>query len=144
MIKTYFLNRSKSKSLTAKIRDAERKVLNSQRRVGVRTATLIRNIHQQMTAPATLLLAGGIGFIIGELTKRQTTNNRDATNKQRTAETMPLRTALNLFTSVHILYTALPIAWIIKSFHQPGSSGRQATERQSRPVAAGNRRRSSR
>jgi hypothetical protein len=91
-----------------------------------------------------LLLAGGIGFIIGELTKRQTTNNRDTTNKQLTAETTPLRTALNLFTSVHTLYTALPIAWIIKSFHQPGSSGRQATERQSRPVAAGNRSRSSR
>lgn len=145
MMKAYLLNRSKSKSLTAQIRDTEQQLLKRQEVVGDRAATLIRKIHQQLTAPSTLLMTVGIGFIIGELTKRQTTNNTDTVNKQRTTETSPLRTALNLMTSVHTLYTALPIAWIMKSFYQPGSSDRQATERQARrPVAAGNCRRSSR
>jgi hypothetical protein len=140
---------SKPKSLTAQIRDAERQVLKRQRGVGVRAATLIRKIHQQMTAPTTLLMAGGIGFIIGELTTRQTPNSRGTADKPRTAETTPLRIALNLMTSVHTLYTALPIAWIIKSFHQPGASGRQAPERQSHQAptafgAAASRRRSRR
>jgi len=72
-----------------------------QQGVGVRAATLIKKIHQEITAPSTLLLAGGIGFIIGELTKPQTTNIRDTANKQSATETSPLRTALNLITSVH-------------------------------------------
>ncbi len=144
MIKTYLSSVSKAKSLTAQIRDAERRVLSSQQRVGVRTATLIRNIHQQMTAPATLLLAGGLGFILGELTKGKNLNSCGTADKSRTSETTPLRTALNLLTSVHALYTALPIAWIMKSFYQLGPSDRQATERQARPVAAGNCGKSSR
>ncbi|MGZ8223300.1 MAG: hypothetical protein ACXWT0_16795, partial [Methylobacter sp.] len=80
------------KSLTAQIRDAERQVLNRQRGIGVRTATLVRKTHQQMTAPESLLLAGGIGFIIGELTKRQTLKVRSTADKPRAAETTPLRT----------------------------------------------------
>jgi hypothetical protein len=148
-MKTYSPSVSKPKSLAAQIRDAERQVLKRQQGVGVRTTTLVREIHQQMTAPATLLLAGGIGFIIGELTKRQTTNSRGATDKPRAAETSPLTTALNLIGSAHTLYMALPIAWIMKSFNQPRTSGCQASKRQSRPVpasssAAGNPRRSRR
>jgi hypothetical protein len=135
MIKAYLLKRNKSKSLTAQIRDAEREVWNRQRRVGVCTATLIQKIQQQMTAPANLLLAGGIGFILGELTQRQTAKSRGAADKPRAAETTPLMTALNLMTSVHTLYTALPLAWMMKSFYQPGKSGR-AYERQFQPVAA--------
>ena len=118
MIKAYLLKRNKSKSLRAQIRAAERELLNRQHRVGVRTATLVQNIHHQVTAPATLLLASGIGFILGELTQRQTTKSRGAAGKLRTTETTPLRTALNLMTSIHTLYTALPLAWMMKSFHQ--------------------------
>ena len=133
MMAAWIPNRSKPKSLTARIRDAERRVSNRQRGVGVRTATLVRKIHQQMTAPASLLLAGGIGFIIGELTKRQTAQFRGTADKPRAAETTPLRTALNLLTSAHTLYTALPLAWMIKSFRQPGASGK-ARKRRSHPV----------
>ncbi|MFZ2168541.1 MAG: hypothetical protein WAW61_02775 [Methylococcaceae bacterium] len=146
MMKAYLPSVSNPKSLVAQIRDAERQVLNRRQEVGVRASTLIQKIHQQMTAPATLLLAGGIGFIIGELTKRHPPNNRGTTGKSRTAETSPLTTALNLITSVRTLYMALPIAWIMKSFKQPGASGRQAPKWQSQPVpdtfdAVGNRRR---
>ena len=149
MIRVYLSSVSKSRSLTAQIRAAEQQIVIRQQGVGVRTATLIKKIHQEITAPSTLLLAGGIGFIIGELTRRQTTNIRDTANKQNTTETSPLRTALNLLTSVHTLYTALPIAWMIKSFKKPRGSSRQVPERQSQPVSAAsgavsNRRRSRR
>jgi len=78
------------KSLTAQINAAERQVLNRQQEVGIRTTTLVRKIHQQMTAPATLLLAGGIGFIIGELTKRQTSKKRPGTvDKPQATENSP-------------------------------------------------------
>ena len=128
-------NRSKSKSLTAQIRDAEQQVLNRQQGVGVRTAALVRKIHQQMTAPATLLLAGGIGFIVGELTQHPSPAFPGTANKPRPAETTPWRTALNLLASAHTLYTALPLAWLMKSSRPPGAS-RPAPQRRDRPVAA--------
>jgi hypothetical protein len=143
-MKDYLSSVSKPKSLATHIREAERQVLIRQRCVDVRAATLVRTIHQQLTAPATLLLAGGVGFIIGELTKRQALNGHDIAGKPRIAETPPLRIALNLMTSVHTLYTALPIAWMIKSFYKPDSPERQATGGQARPVAAGDCGRSSR
>ncbi len=118
MIKTYLLKRNKPRSLRTQIKAVERELLNRQQRTGVRTATLVRKIQQQMTAPATLLLAGGIGFILGEFTQRQTAKSRGAADKLRTSETTPLRTALNLITSIHALYTALPLAWMMRSFHQ--------------------------
>ena len=149
MIRVYVSSVSKSRSLTAQIRAAEQQIVIRQQGVGVRTATLIKKIHQEITAPSTLLLAGGIGFIIGELTRRQTTNIRDTANKQNTTETSPLRTALNLITSVHTLYMALPIAWKVKFFGKPGTSSRQVSQQQSQPVSAAsdsadNRRRSRR
>jgi hypothetical protein len=149
MIRVYVSSVSKSRSLTAQIRAAEQQIVIRQQGVGVRTATLIKKIHQEITAPSTLLLAGGIGFIIGELTRRQTTNIRDTANQQNTTETSPLRTALNLITSVHTLYMALPIAWKVKFFGKPGTSSRQVSQQQAQPVSAAsdsadNRRRSRR
>jgi len=139
MSRTYLPSVRKSGSLESKISDVERQVLQRQQRVGIRTTTLIQKIHQQMTAPATLLLAGGIGFIMGELTARQTPNSGGNADKPRAAETSPLTTALNLITSVRTLYMALPIAWIMKSFNQPGASGRQASNRQSHPAYSNRR-----
>jgi hypothetical protein len=137
MIRVYYLSSvSKSTSLSAQIRAAEQQIFIRQHAVGVRTATLIKKIHQEITTPSTLLLVAGIGFIIGELTKRQTTNIRHTANKQNTTETSPLRTALNLLASVHTLYTALPIAWMLKSFQKPRGSSRQAPERHSQPESA--------
>lgn len=117
MMADYLPNRYTPKSLTAQIRVAERQVLNRQREVGVRADSLISKIHQQMTAPATILLAGGAGFVLGELTgKRLMSDSRGAADKPRVTETSPLRIALNLMTSVHTLYTALPLAWMMKSY----------------------------
>jgi hypothetical protein len=90
---------------------------------------------------------GGIGFIIGEHAKRQITKSTNTANKQRTAETSPLRTALNLITSVHTLYMALPIAWKVKFFGKLVTSNRQVSQLQAQSVptasdSADNRRRS--
>ncbi len=130
-------------SLTAQINAAELQVLNRRQEVGIRTATLVRKIHQQMTAPSTLLLAGGIGFMIGELTKRQTPKPRDTVDKPHATVTTPLKIALNLMTSARALYTALPLAWMMKSYCQPDASG-QTPSRHSQPMttsrAAHNRR----
>ncbi len=141
MFKTKLSSVSKSKSLTAQIRDAEQKILIRHRGAGVRATILIKKIHQEMTAPSTLLLAGGIGYIIGELTKRQTTNSPDATNKQSAVQISPLKTALNLITLTHSLYIALPVSWKSKLFHQFCASGRQTPERQNQPTSAANLRR---
>ncbi|MBE0436479.1 MAG: hypothetical protein IBX56_11820 [Methylomicrobium sp.] len=124
----YRQKQSVSRSLKHRIRDAEAQLLNRQRKIDTRSATLIRNIRQQITAPSTLLLAGGIGFIIGEITKRHDSKQRDTTDKPVAAETSPLKTALSLMGSMRTLYTALlPLAWIIKSYHQPGETKSQAS-----------------
>ncbi|QSA97745.1 hypothetical protein [Methylococcus sp. EFPC2] len=123
MMATYFSNRSKSKFLTAQIRDAERQVMYRRQAVGDRYATLVQTTHQQMTAPASLLLAAGIGFIIGELTRRQSTSLRIAADKAPATETTPLTSALNLFTTVRTLYMALPLAWLMKLLRSLGAPG---------------------
>ena len=94
------------------------------RGAGFRADTLIKKIHQEMTAPSTLLLTVGIGFIIGELTKRQPSKLDGSGYKTEDAGISPMQVAINLVTSIQTLYTALPIVWMIKTFVQPDSSGR--------------------
>ncbi|ESS73574.1 hypothetical protein MGMO_16c00080 [Methyloglobulus morosus KoM1] len=133
MMASHFLNRSKANALATRIRDAERQVVNRQRRINIRTDTLVRNIEQQMTAPTTLLLVSGAGFIIGELTKCQPVKSRGTSDKIVNAETSPLRIAFNLITSIQTLYTALPMVWIVKTFFQPDTSS-QSHENQFQPT----------
>lgn len=122
-------------SLTAQINAAERQVLNRQQQARIRKATLVRKIHRQMTAPATLLLAAGIGFIIGELTKRPRPKLHGTDGKPQVAESSPLRIALNLITSARTLYTALPLAWMMKPYFQSAAST-QSPKWQSHRIAA--------
>ncbi|MCX7099711.1 MAG: hypothetical protein NTV43_17600 [Methylococcales bacterium] len=116
MIKAYWQNRGKAQALSAQIRLAEQQVSARQDKINVRSVTLIRTIHQQLSSPASLLLAGILGFMVGEL-------SRPCTNPHpnNTPETSPLKTALSLFASVRTLYTALPVAWMIKSYRQSGA-----------------------
>jgi hypothetical protein len=133
MMAHYWLNRSKSKYLATQIHDAERQVLIRHDRIAVCTTALVDNLHQEMTAPTTLWLAGGFGFILGELTRRQTKKIAGTASKPPRAQTSPVIIALKLLTSIQTLYTALPIAWIFRAFHK----SRTATpipERQSAPL----------
>jgi hypothetical protein len=126
-MRTWPLNRSQANSLATQIRDAERQAQDRQRIIKVRTDVLVRTIHQQMTAPTTLLLASGAGFLMGELTKRQPAKVDSSGHKIGVSGISPLKVALNLVTSIQTLYTALPIVWIMKTFVQTGSAGQSAT-----------------
>ena len=121
---TRLINLCKANSLATQIRDAERQVLSRQRRVDIHTDTLLRTIHRQVTAPTTLLLVSGAGFMMGELTKRQPSKLDGSAYKTEDAGISPMQVAINLVTSIQTLYTALPIVWMIKTFVQPDSSGR--------------------
>ncbi len=115
-------------SLSVKIKDAEEQVLNRKRKIGVGTATLAQKLRQQMIAPTTFIFATGVGFLLGEITKREPPKTHSTNDKPRTVEASPLKTALSLVTSIQTLYTALPIAWMMNTFNQRGASG-QASER---------------
>ena len=112
----------KTKSLTAQIKDAERELLNHQQKFDVHTTMLVRTIYQQIN-PATPLLAAGIGFIFGELTRRHHAQPCSVPGKQRKTAGTLWKTALNLITSLHTLNTALPLTWIIKNIYQSNVSG---------------------
>jgi hypothetical protein len=129
----HLLNQNHSKFLADEIKEAEWHVMRRHQLVDFRASTLVRKIYQQLTDPVSLLLAGGVGFIIGELTKRQPSSLPDTKDKARHAGISPLKVALNLLTSAQTLYTALPLAWLMKSRYRPGMSA-QAPRPKSRPV----------
>lgn len=107
-----------ARSLNAQISMAERQLSRRRQTVGERTTSLRGNIHKQMTAPATLLLASSIGFIAGELSHcpaRRTPSSSPAEPSQANANSR-LRTLLSLLLSARTLYHALPMAWLRKRF----------------------------
>lgn len=110
--------RRKPRSVTSQIRDAEWRVENHQLRVGILGARLVRKVRRQMTAPASFLLAGGIGFMAAEFTRRQTTDFRATGDKPRATEPTFLRTALSFMTAAYTFYRALPLAWMMRRFRQ--------------------------
>lgn len=121
-MKNYFLKRQKAKSLTAQIMAMERQILHRQHVIHRRGDSLVKKLRQQLAEPTTFLLAGGIGFIFGELTQCQSIPSSSTTDQSKTDETSPLINALNLITTARTLYMALPIAWIMKgSRHQKQS-----------------------
>jgi hypothetical protein len=77
-------------SLSAQIKDAEQQVLNCKRKISVGTAMLVRTMQQQMIAPTSFILAAGVGFLVGEITKREPPKAPGITDKPRTVETSPL------------------------------------------------------
>jgi hypothetical protein len=109
-------------SLPTQIKDAEQQVLSRKRKISVSTTTLVRKMQQQMITPTTFIFAAGIGFLLGEITKREPSKTHATTNQLHTVETSPLKTALSLVTSIQTLYTALPIAWMINTINRRGTS----------------------
>lgn len=96
----------KSRTLSAQIRATERRVLNRQRQVGIHTAVITQQLKRQISTPPNLLLAGGIGFILGELTqKAPVITSKNGT----TTATTPLKVAFNLFSSLQTVYAFLPL-----------------------------------
>ncbi|TCV77426.1 hypothetical protein EDE11_12951 [Methylomonas methanica] len=108
-------------SLNAQIRNAERQVLKRRQTLGNRTTSLLENIHKHMTAPATLVLASGIGFIAGELSKCPPPSPAllpNPTENTNVSASIYLRNVLSFLLSAHTLYNALPVAWLTTRFQQ--------------------------
>jgi hypothetical protein len=113
----------KSKSLNAQINEAERQIADRQRKVDACTAVLVEKVQQQVqkelvVTPATLLLAGCIGFIFAELSQCPAQKNRSSNHHGGASEPSPLKIALDLITSARTLYTALPLVWLMTSRYQ--------------------------
>ncbi|MBK8817253.1 MAG: hypothetical protein IPN42_17895 [Methylococcaceae bacterium] len=118
--------RNNSKSLSHQIKAAEQQVLYRQRNIGTTVSMITSKLQQQMTTPVSLLLASGIGFMLGEITKDRSPKGQNITSKTMPVEPSPLSIALKLVTSIQTIYTALPIVWIMKAFYQPTSSKQSA------------------
>jgi hypothetical protein len=114
-----FLTHKKATSLEDQIRDTERHRELHQRKLHLQADKLAQDIQQEITDPGSLLLACGIGFIMGEITKRQ------APKTAGKRETSPLKTAMTLMNSAQTLYAALPLTWLIKSLTEPEASSRK-------------------
>jgi hypothetical protein len=127
MMTANHLGQNKTSSLTDQIKDTERKRLIHEHKVSVQAEKLLQDIHQEITAPGTLLLAGGIGFILGEFTKRQ------APKPGAPKTAAPLKTVKSLISTANTLYSALPITWLIKSFYQSNASGK-SSQRRAQPL----------
>jgi hypothetical protein len=102
--------RTPTSSLTAQIRDAERRLQNRRRLVGVRGVALRRTVQEWMTEPTVLLWAGGIGFLIGELTQRQTPKLQGPNPSPNPGHPIfdTARTVIALATLARPLFSALP------------------------------------
>ena len=57
------------RSLAEQIADAERRIVERRQWIAKRRVFLAQHIRQRATSPAALLLAGSLGFIVGELTR---------------------------------------------------------------------------
>lgn len=110
-----------SHCLHTQIRDAERRVLNRQRAVTTCKLELIGSIRRKMVSPASLILAGSIGFITGELSKCPPREPRKTITDSGTAEPTRLRNVIDLMLMLHTLYSALPVSRLMKRFNQPSS-----------------------
>lgn len=113
-------------SLTSQIVDTEQHLQTHQREASACTAVLTQKLRRQLADPGNLILAGGIGYILGELTKPRPKSRLTGTiDRSLNAETTPLKTMLGLAGSVQTLYAALPIAWMVKSWVFPEEKDRK-------------------
>jgi hypothetical protein len=111
-------NRNRASSLTALINYAEQQALDHQRGLAIRTEGLQRKIKQQLTSSGSFMLAGAIGYFLGEVTRYQPSKSQQNNKPSGVAKSSLLNTAMKLLISVQTLYRVLPLAWIIQSFYK--------------------------
>lgn len=109
-------------SLDTQIKETEQQLIGRQHCAHIHTDTLVKDLQKEMTSPTTLLLIGGLGFIIGELTKPapkkvwQAATAADVTGEPQASVT-PLKMALDFKDLVLAIYKAVPLLWIMETFH---------------------------
>ncbi len=107
-----------STSLNAQIKDAEQQLLLRHQSISLGSKKLINDIHLQMTAPASLLLAGSVGFVSGELTRCPSAKLSDAYSRPLLLQAEGLKSAFSLIISIFTLYNAFPTALLRKYFQK--------------------------
>ena len=98
-------------SLTAKIADAERNILERRADIGLRAATLARSIHRQLTSPTMLFLAAGSGFIAGKVLLRPAVTHAQSADEIKRPSAPGLRfleTVLKTGTLIRGILSLLP------------------------------------
>jgi len=120
-------------ALAVRIKETEQQVMDRQQCVHARTNALVRDLKHEMTLPTTLLLAGGFGFIVGELTKRPPKKERQASKRDTEvrSDATPLKEAVNFVSLARHLYQTLPLVWIVDTFFQEGASKAGSVARKS-------------
>ena len=105
----YMRQRHKPASLAVQVMQAERQVLHRRRLVRERASIFGEYMRRQLTSPAMLFLAGGLGFAAGHIVKRQasTPNNSE---RPRGAHNKLFGRVLKLVALVRILSRAFPSA----------------------------------
>lgn len=72
-------------SLAEQIAATERRLLNRQQLIGLRRTLLTQHVREKVTSPVALLLASGVGFIIGDLTRGKARRGPDGEPLPRTS-----------------------------------------------------------
>lgn len=120
-------NRQKLKntlSLNAQIKDVEQQLLLRRQNISLCSNKLISDIHRQMTAPASLILAGSVGFVSGELSRCPSAKLADTASRPLLMQAQDLKTAFSLILSAYTLYNTLPIAKLRTYFHHSKKAGK--------------------
>jgi hypothetical protein len=97
------------KSLATQIKEAELAVNEHRRLVFIHGERLIQNAQRQMTTPSNLLLAGGIGFLMSEFTKKRPSEFSESIEASHNADAADIKkhfmTALNVMNFLQTLYS---------------------------------------
>jgi hypothetical protein len=101
--------RYKPAALTVQVAQAEGRVLQRRRLVGVRASMLGQSIRRQLTSPAMLLWAGGLGFAAGHFTQREASTPSNIERPRGSYNELFAR-ALKLIAFARTLSRAFPSA----------------------------------
>ena len=101
--------RDKPASLSARVTLAEQRVLARRQMVRTRIAVLGQTFRSQMSSPAALLWAGGLGFAAAEFTRRPIRASGNA-ERPRPPPTKLIDRALKLIAFVRMLSSVFPAA----------------------------------
>lgn len=124
-----------SGTLAAQIEETERQLMIRRQRAHIHADALLRDLQKEMTSATSLVLASEVGFILGELTKRPAKSERKTASQEgnhtshAADEVSPLKEALDLGSLLAAIYQAVPLAWIVDTFHPqeaPAKAGSEA------------------
>ena len=109
--------RDKPAPLSVRVTLAEQRVLNRRQRVRTRIALLGRTLRSQLSSPAALLWAGGLGFAAAEFTRRPIRPPANAERRPSAKAERPrappvtlIDRVLKLMTFVRMLSSVFPAA----------------------------------